>query len=113
MRAFTVIVVAGVAALALTHYAGWDDTEAREPDESTAGSPTTAPAELVRAAAATARPVETVLCQRMSEDMAICVVTFVGPSCQLWQVVDGKPEGLPLVVDGTGSRSATGVRCGG
>lgn len=131
MRAFAAIVLVGVAALAVTSYAGWDDTSAPASEATTAVPPTTTepettttepetttvppstdPAQIVRAAAAASRPVEAVVCHTISDEFALCAVTFAGPSCQLWQVTDGNALGLPIVVDGArATRTGTGVRC--
>ena len=113
MRAFAAIVLLGVVALAVTAYAGWDDTSERTSEATTAVSPTTtSPQELVRAAAAASRPVENVVCHTMSDELTFCAVTFAGPSCQLWQVTDGEALDLPIVVDGArATRTGTGVRC--
>jgi hypothetical protein len=112
MRAFGIIVLAGVAALGLTYVAGWDETSAPARDESAVVVPGVAPEEIVRRAAAETRPVDTVFCQATADERVLCAVTFVGPSCQLWEIAEGEARALPLVVEGaTGSRSGTGVRC--
>ncbi len=54
-----------------------------------------------------------VLCHRFSDDLEFCAVTFRGPSCELWNVENGKSAGLGLVIKGaSGSKSAKGTRCG-
>lgn len=115
MRWFALIALSGVAAVAIVYWAGWDDSSSpptREATE-TATAPTAHPERLVRRTAAKSRPVESVLCQDVSDDLVLCVVTFTGPSCQLWQVVGGAAVGLSLIIDGAaGSRSESGVRCG-
>ena len=45
---------------------------------------------LVRTSAEEARPVQGVLCYPFSDDLALCAVTFRGPSCGLWKVESGK-----------------------
>ena len=112
MRWFAVIVVAGFAALVLTYYAGWDDAAAPPSQERTGVTAHTSPARLVRDAAEELRPVQSVVCHAITEESTFCAVTFVGPSCQLWEVTNGKPSGLPVIIDGkSGSKSKTGVRC--
>ena len=68
---------------------------------------------LVRSRAKEVRPVQRVLCHAFSDDLTLCAVTFRGPSCELWEVDNGKAFGLGVIVKGaSGSRSAKGVRCG-
>jgi hypothetical protein len=114
MRWFVLIVLAGAAALALVYWAGWDDRSSPSTSEpnGTATTPTVDPEQLVRRTAAKSRPVESVLCADASDDLTLCVVTFAGPSCQLWQVVAGKVAALSLITeDISGSRSGNMLRC--
>ena len=68
---------------------------------------------LVRKSAEETRPVQSVLCATFSDDLTLCAVTFRGPSCELWNVENGNPKRLGVVIEGaSGSRSGKGVRCG-
>ena len=101
----------GATALMLAGCAGGNDV----------GSPTTTQAApesvaevkaLVRKRASKTLPVQSVICSAVSDDLAFCVVTFTGPSCQLWTVQGGETTPLPTVDGASGSRTAKGVWCG-
>ena len=112
LRPLFTLALSGVAALMLTGCAGGD----------TEGAPTTtqtSPASigevkaLVRTRASRSRPVQSVICSAMSEDLFFCAVTYTGPSCELWDVDGGKTIALPAIDGASGSRTAKGgVFCG-
>ena len=91
----------------------WADEMAITPAKETAETAPATPASLVRERAEKSRSVLDVLCAPGSEDTTFCVVTYEGPACQLWSVVDGEATALPSIISGaSGSRTARGVRCG-
>ena len=112
VRHLATIAVSGMTALVLAGCAGVKDP----PDATTTEATVLTVRELealVRTSAEETRPVQGVLCHPFSDDLAFCAVTFRGPSCELWDVTDGKATGLGVIVKGaSGSRSGKGVRCG-
>jgi hypothetical protein len=112
VRHLATIAVSGTIVLVLAGCAGVKDP----PDATTTEATVLTLHELealVRTSAEEDRPVQGVVCHSVSGDLALCAVTFRGPSCELWKVTNGKATGLGVVVKGaSGSRSGAGVRCG-
>ena len=103
-----VIVIAGLTAAACS---GDDHESTTRAPEVTA--PTTREFEaLIRRVAKKTRPVEQVFCHVVTDELVLCAVTLVGPSCQLWKLEAGEPAIIGPSIDGaSASRSAKGVGC--
>ena len=110
VRRVSVLVIV-IAALTAAACSGGDHGSTVKAPEATV--PTTRELEaLVRRHAKTSRPVENVFCHGITDELAFCAVTFVGPSCQLWEVEAGVPTvTLPPIEGVSASRSAKGVGC--
>jgi hypothetical protein len=93
----------------------------QESDEKTddTATPSLSVEDEVRKRAEASREIASVACRRTSASASFCAVTFVGPGCQMWSVVEAdRDERLvfPLgavVEGGSAARSETGVRCAG
>ena len=111
IRSLITLALSGMTALMLAGCAGGNDGGASTTTQITAASIGEIEA-LVRTRASKSRPVQSVICSAMPGDIVSCVVTFAGPSCQLWVVEGAKTIALPAVDAASGSKTTKGVRCG-
>lgn len=107
----TVLLLATWAA-GLAAFVNESDAEGGDAAPTTTATTEAAPEDLVRAGAQASGSIEDVLCSGFSGETSFCVVTFEGPACQLWSVVEGEPRSVLDAVQGaTGRLTPSGVRC--